>query len=95
MQEQLPGVPTIAATVAGFQASGWQGVSAPAKTPHDIVERLNREINAVLADANAKARLGELGGQPFPGTPADFGKFVAAETEKWGKVVRKAELKPG
>jgi tripartite-type tricarboxylate transporter receptor subunit TctC len=56
---------------------------------------LNREINAVLADANAKARLGELGGQPFPGTPADFGKFVAAETEKWGKVVRKAELKPG
>jgi tripartite-type tricarboxylate transporter receptor subunit TctC len=95
VQEQLPGVATIAATVPNFQASGWQGVSAPAKTPPDIVERLNREINAVLADANAKARLGELGGQPFPGTPADFGKFVAAETEKWGKVVRKAELKPG
>jgi tripartite-type tricarboxylate transporter receptor subunit TctC len=95
VQEQLPGVATIAATVPNFQASGWQGVSAPAKTPPEIVERLNREINAVLADANAKARLGELGGQPFPGTPADFGKFVAAETEKWGKVVRKAELKPG
>ncbi len=95
LQEQLPGVPTIAVSVAGFQASGWQGFCAPGKTPAEIVERLNREINLVLADANAKARLSELGGQPFPGTPADFGKFLAVETEKWGKVVRKAELKPG
>ena len=91
--ELLPGVPTIGESVPGFDAGGWQGVCAPSKTPADIVDRLNRDINAVLADAKLKARLVELGGQPTPGTPADFGKFIAAETDKWGKVVRQAGLK--
>jgi tripartite-type tricarboxylate transporter receptor subunit TctC len=92
-QERLPGVPTIGEFLPGFEAGGWQGVCAPSKTPIEIIGRLNREINAVLADANSKARLAELGGQPFVGTPADFGKFLAAETEKWGKVIREAGLK--
>ena len=94
-QEVLPGVPTISQSVPGFQAFGWQGVCSPTKTPPEIVERLNREINLILADANAKSRLSELGGQPFGGATAEFGKFIASETEKWGKVVRKADLKPG
>jgi tripartite-type tricarboxylate transporter receptor subunit TctC len=91
--ELLPGVPTIGETVKGFSAGGWQGVLAPAKTPADIVEKLNKEINAALADPKLQARLVELGGQPTPGTPADFGKFIADETDKWGKVVRQAGLK--
>ncbi len=94
-QDLLPGVPTIGQFVPGYEASGWQGVCAPRETPAEIVERLNRDINAALADANFKAQLAKLGGQPFAGTPAEFGKFIAAETDKWGKVVRKAELKPG
>jgi len=93
LQDQLPGVPTIASAIPDFEASGWQGFCAPAKTPTEIVERINREANAILADSTAKARLGELGGQPFPGTPADFGKFLAVETEKWGKVVKFAGIK--
>jgi tripartite-type tricarboxylate transporter receptor subunit TctC len=91
--ELLPGIPTIGQTLPGFSAGGWQGVLAPAKTPADIVEKLNREINAAVADPKLKARLVELGGQPIPGAPADFGKFVADETDKWGKVVRQAGLK--
>ena len=93
-QELLSGVPTIGESVPGYEAGGWQGVCAPSKTPTEIIDRLNRETNAVLADANSKVRLAELGGQPFVGTPAEFGKFVAAETDKWGKVVREAGLKP-
>jgi tripartite-type tricarboxylate transporter receptor subunit TctC len=93
--ELLPGIPTIGKTVPGFEAGGWQGVCAPSKTPAEIVDKLNREINAVLADAKLKARLVELGGQPAPGTAADFGKFIASETDKWGKVVRQAGLKSG
>lgn len=91
--ELLPGIPTIGETVAGFGAGGWQGVCAPAKTPADIVEKLNQEINAAIADPKLKTRLVELGGQPTPGQPADFGKFIADETDKWGKVVRQAGLK--
>ena len=91
--ELLPGVPTISESVPGFEAGGWQGVCAPSKTSAEIVDKLNREINAVLADAKLRARLVELGGQPTPGTPADFGKFIASETDKWGKVVRQAGLK--
>ena len=91
--ELLPGIPTIGETVPGFGAGGWQGVCAPSKTPAEIVDKLNREINVALADAKLKARLVELGGQPTPGTPADFGKFIASETDKWGKVVREAGLK--
>jgi tripartite-type tricarboxylate transporter receptor subunit TctC len=94
-QEQLlPGIPTVGQFVPGYEAAGWQGVCAPAKTPAAIVERLNREINAVLADAKSNARLAELGGLSAPGTPADFGKFIADETDKWGKVVRAAGVKP-
>ncbi|HMJ45306.1 MAG TPA: tripartite tricarboxylate transporter substrate binding protein [Pseudolabrys sp.] len=91
--ELLPGIPTIGETLPGFGAGGWQGVCAPSKTPADIVDMLNREINTVLADPKLKTRLVELGGQPTPGTPADFGKFIASETDKWGKVVREAGLK--
>jgi tripartite-type tricarboxylate transporter receptor subunit TctC len=91
--ELLPGIPTIGESVPGFEAGGWQGVCAPSKTSAEIVDKLNREINAVLADTKLKARLVELGGQPSPGTPADFGKFIASETDKWGKVVREAGLK--
>ena len=92
-QEVLPGVPTVGQFVPGYEASGWQGVCAPKGTPPDIVERLNREIDAGLADADFKAKLAKLGGQPFPGTPADWGKFIASETDKWGKVVREAGVK--
>jgi tripartite-type tricarboxylate transporter receptor subunit TctC len=79
--------------VPGYEAAGWQGVCAPSKTPVAVIERLNREINAVLADAKSNARLAELGGLSAAGTPADFGKFIAAETDKWGKVVREAGVK--
>ena len=92
-QELLPRVPTVGEFVPGYEASGWQGLCAPAKTPAAIIDTLNREINAALGDANFKARLAELGGQPFAGTPADWGRFIAAETDKWGKVVRQANLK--
>ncbi len=92
-QEVLPGVQTVGQFVPGYEASGWQGVCAPKGTPPDIVERLNREIDAGLADADFKAKLAKLGGQPFPGTPADWGKFIASETDKWGKVVREAGVK--
>jgi tripartite-type tricarboxylate transporter receptor subunit TctC len=93
--ELLPGIPTVAETVPGYDAAGWQGLCAPNGTPAEIVERLNREINAVLADPGPRARLAELGGQAAPGTPAEFGRFVASETAKWGKVVRDAGLKAG
>jgi tripartite-type tricarboxylate transporter receptor subunit TctC len=89
----LPGIPTIGASVPGYDASGWQGVCAPAKTPPEVVDRLNREINALLADPNVKAKLAGLGGQVAAGAPADFGTFIAAETTKWGKVLRQAGVK--
>jgi tripartite-type tricarboxylate transporter receptor subunit TctC len=90
----LPDVPTVGDTVAGFEASSVYGVGAPRKTPVEVIEKLNAEINAILADPKAKARLAELGGTVLPGSPADFGKLIAAETEKWGRVVRAANLKP-
>jgi len=89
----LPGVPTVGQFVPGYEASGWQGVCAPKGTPPDIVDTLNREIDAGLADADFKSKLAKLGGAPMPGTPADWGKFIAAETDKWGKVVREAGVK--
>ena len=89
----LAGVPTVGQFVPGYEASGWQGVCAPKGMPPDIVDKLNREINAGLADADFKAKLAKLGGQPLPGTPADWGKFIASETDKWGKVVREAGVK--
>jgi tripartite-type tricarboxylate transporter receptor subunit TctC len=89
----LPDLPPIADFVPGYEASTWNGVCAPKGTPTDIVERLNKEINAGLADAKIKDRLAEMGAWPIPGSPADAGKLIADEIEKWGKVVRAGNLK--
>jgi tripartite-type tricarboxylate transporter receptor subunit TctC len=90
----LPDVPPVGDSVPGYETSQWYGMCAPGKTPAEIVGKLNREINAAIADANMKARLAALGGEPLPGTPAEFGKLIAEETEKWAKVVKTAGLKP-
>ncbi|HLH95164.1 MAG TPA: tripartite tricarboxylate transporter substrate binding protein [Xanthobacteraceae bacterium] len=92
--EVLPDLPVVADFVPGYEASQWYGLAAPKKTPAEIIDRLNREINAALADPGIKARFADLGGEPLAGSPADFGKLIASETEKWGKVVRAAGLKP-
>ena len=89
----LPDVPAIGEFVGGYEASSYQGVGAPKATPPAIAEKLNREINAVLADPKMKARLADLGGTALPGSPADFGRLIAEETEKWGKVIRAANIK--
>jgi tripartite-type tricarboxylate transporter receptor subunit TctC len=92
--EALPDVPTIAEFVPGYEASNWYGVGIPKNTPVEIIDMLNKEINAALADPNMKARLADLGGTALAGSPADFGKLIADETEKWGKVIRAANIKP-
>jgi tripartite-type tricarboxylate transporter receptor subunit TctC len=79
--------------VPGYEASGWFGVGAPKGTPVEILDMLNKEINAALPDPKMKSRLADLGGTVLPGSPADFGKLIAEETEKWGKVVKFAGLK--
>jgi tripartite-type tricarboxylate transporter receptor subunit TctC len=79
--------------VPGYEASFWAGVGAPRNTPAEIIDKLNREINAALADPKMKARLADLGGTGLPGSAADFGKLIADETEKWGKVIRGAGIK--
>jgi tripartite-type tricarboxylate transporter receptor subunit TctC len=86
--EALLDVPAAGETVVGYEASAWFGIGAPKGTPADIVEKLNRTVNAALADPKTKARLAELGGIPMPGSPADFGKVMASETEKWAKAVK-------
>jgi tripartite-type tricarboxylate transporter receptor subunit TctC len=86
--EALPEVPTLRDFVPGYEASGWYGLGVPRNTPAEIVERLNTEINAALADPGHQARLADLGGTALPGSSADFGKLIAEETEKWGKVVK-------
>jgi len=91
--ELLPDVPTVAETVPGYEASALFGMGAPKKTPPEIIAKLNAHVNAVLAEPAIKARLTELGGTPLPGTPEDFGKLIAAETEKWEKVVKAAGIK--
>src|SRR6202030_2090690 len=91
--EAFPDLPTVGDFVPGYEASAWLGVGAPRNTPADIVEKLNKEINAGLSDPKMKARLADLGGTVLPGSPADFGKLIAAETEKWGKVVGGANIK--
>ena len=90
----LPDIPTMAEFVPGYEASGWYGIGAPKKTPTDIIDRLNKEINAALADPKMKARLADLGAVPMSMTPAEFGKFIASETDKWGKVIQAANIKP-
>jgi len=91
----LPSIPTVGEFVPGYEASTWFGIGAPMKTPAEIVDKLNMEINAGLADAKLKTRLYELGGETtLAGSPADFGKLIADETEKWAKVVKFAGLKP-
>ena len=91
--EALPEVPTVADSIPGFDASTWQGIGAPKNTPGEIVDRLNKEINAVLADPKIKARLAELGSVPTPMSPAAFENLIVAETAKWGKVIRAADIK--
>jgi tripartite-type tricarboxylate transporter receptor subunit TctC len=92
--EVLPELPTVADFVPGYEASQWYGLAAPKNTPAEIVSRLNREINAAIADPAMKARLAGIGGEPLPGTPAEFGRLIAEETDKWAKVVRAAGIKP-
>jgi len=92
--EALPDVPTVGEFVPGFEVSQWYGVGVPKNTPADIIGRLNKEINAGLADPRLKVRLVDLGGTVLVGSPADFGKLVADETEKWGKVVKSSGAKP-
>jgi tripartite-type tricarboxylate transporter receptor subunit TctC len=92
--EALPDVPAVAEFVPGFEASAWYGVTTPASTPVPIVDKLNQEINLALADPNIKSKLADLGAEPTPNAPAEFGKFIAAETEKWATVIRAANIKP-
>jgi tripartite-type tricarboxylate transporter receptor subunit TctC len=91
--DALPGVPTVAEFVPGFEANSWFGIAAPKGTPADIVALINRETNAGLADATIAARLTDMGGMALTGSPADFGKLITDETEKWGKVIRDAGIK--
>jgi tripartite-type tricarboxylate transporter receptor subunit TctC len=91
--EALPEVPTVGDFVPGFEASGWFGFVAPKGTPAATVNKLNAEINAILSEPKAKTRLADLGGTVIAGSPADFGKLIADETEKWGKVIRVANIK--
>jgi tripartite-type tricarboxylate transporter receptor subunit TctC len=91
--EALPDVPALGESLPGYEAILWSGVGVPKNTPTEIVEKLNKEINAALADPKLKARLADLGGTVLPGSPADFGKLIADETEKWGKVIRAAGIK--
>jgi tripartite-type tricarboxylate transporter receptor subunit TctC len=91
--EALPDLPTVAEFVPGYEASSWFGVGTPKATPAEIVEKLNKEINAGLADPRLKARLADLGGIALAGSPADFGKLIAEETEKWAKVIKFAGIK--
>ena len=91
---ELLQVPTVGDFVPGYEASQWYGIGVPRNTPAEIVERLNREINAAIADPGMRARFAAIGGEPLPGSPAEFGKLIAEETEKWAKVVRSAGIKP-
>jgi tripartite-type tricarboxylate transporter receptor subunit TctC len=90
----LPDVPTVSEFVPGYEASGWQGIGAPKETPTEIIEKLNKEVNAALTDAKFKARLADLGASVFASSREEFATHIAAETEKWGKVVRAASIKP-
>jgi tripartite-type tricarboxylate transporter receptor subunit TctC len=92
--EGAPDIPTIGEFVPDYEASGWYGIAAPKNTPAETIDKLNKEINAALADPKVKARIADLGGTALPGSSADFGKLIAEETEKWAKVVKFAGIKP-
>ena len=92
--EGLPDLPTLVDFVPGYESIAWLGIGAPQGTSTEIIRQLNIEINAGLADPKLKARFADLGGTPFPGTPADLGNVITEETEKWGKVIRAANIKP-
>jgi tripartite-type tricarboxylate transporter receptor subunit TctC len=92
--EVLPDLPPVAEFVPGYEASSWYGIGAPRNTPAEIIEKLNREVGAGLADLKLKARLADMGGTVLPGSPADFGKLIAEDTEKWSKVIKFAGIKP-
>jgi tripartite-type tricarboxylate transporter receptor subunit TctC len=92
--EALPDVPTIAQFVPGYEASAWFGIGAPRNTLPGVIATLNREVNAGLADPKIKAKLADLGGTIVPGSPADFGRLIASEIEKWAKVIKFANIKP-
>jgi tripartite-type tricarboxylate transporter receptor subunit TctC len=91
--EILPEVPTVSEFLPGFEASNWFGVAAPKNTPAEVIDKLNSEINVVLAESDIRARLADLGAASLAGSPADFGRFIAAEAEKWSKVIRAANIK--
>jgi tripartite-type tricarboxylate transporter receptor subunit TctC len=92
--DALPDIPTLADFLPGYEATGWFGIGVPRSTPADIIDKLNKEINAALADPKIKDRLSDLGGMILGGSPADFGKLIADDTEKWGKVIKFAGIKP-
>ena len=90
----LPDLPTVADVLPGYEASAWYGLGAPKGTPAEFIDKVNTSMNAVLADPKSQARFADLGASLLPGSPAEFGKLVADETEKWGKVVKFAGVKP-
>jgi len=92
--EELPDIPTLGESVPGYEASGWCGIVAPKGTPAEIIDQLNSEINAALADPKFKARLADVAVTPFATSAAELAKHIADETEKWGKVIRAANIKP-
>lgn len=92
--EALPAVPTVGEFVPGYEASNWWGIAAPKSTPTDIVSKLNSELNAAVADPKIMARFADLGGTSLAGSPANFAKLISDETDKWGKVIRAAKIKP-
>jgi tripartite-type tricarboxylate transporter receptor subunit TctC len=92
--DALPDVPIVGDFVPGYSAIGWYGLVAPRNTPADIVERLNKEINAALGEASSKAQLAHLGVEPMPMTSAEFSRFITDDVEKWAKVIRDANIRP-
>jgi tripartite-type tricarboxylate transporter receptor subunit TctC len=93
-QATLPDIPTLGEFLPSYEASGWQGIGAPKDTPAEIIDRLNKEINAIVTDPQVRARFADIGVDPMSMTPAEFGKFIAEEAEKWGKVIKFANIKP-
>jgi tripartite-type tricarboxylate transporter receptor subunit TctC len=88
----LPDVPPLADTLPGYEASSWSGFVVPRNTPTDVIDKLNKELNAAAADPTVQARFAGLGAPPFVGSPADFGRIIAADVEKWGKVIKASGL---